>query len=1269
MAALFTVIALMAIMFLPSPFTMQRADAADPGLMKWESVQTPGSFPGRNDAGHLGRCDILNPQFPLGADSPKGSEIIDMAAGNDGKSVTVAVRTWVSDNYSGLSGRIRNVQLFSNDNGISWEKKSDNIFQVIPTIGNPNYLTALVGGSNGPKIVLRSTDGGAGWDTIFDGKGLDTDETIRFADVSPNYTARGGSRQDIGLVTCGGSNGGRWIVRSSGDYSQASVQINANGSLNQLGENTTSGIDYLAIRFSPNYQSDGSIALVYADNTSANGGATWYNIAYRDLDANTTQQFAFPFPGVEVRDPASAPGASPNWSQLNNVDLQLPSDFTGTAASLRRAYISLDAYGSGGINPDLRPKPKNDYAQDGIFRIDDATPYVLMDTSGVSDKSIYTIAYYGTYASGKLLAGERLGYPCTATVPVWFTDSPTTCPIPCWYPALKPPTGAGNPRPGTDNKVSCELSAKTGLGAAIVDWSADGSLAFAATGSLPCTVYANQTGYIGGAGRITDPDRRLWYQMQFFDCVPNDESALSISRNNGETWNQVSIIDTTIDWFNDVVASPDCTTLYLASVNRNKGIGCSEFDSVWRSTLNPYVAAPLPCIPPIGSYWERVLTRPSSGSCNVTQTDLPILRSVPSCSGGKDGPILAWAAQGATASGSSGGVMAWSPDYGDFWAPITPRYPVQDFAFESATQIYALSAGGLVQSLPYSGTSWSTNLPSYQTDLESAHTIAVVPEGKILVGAGAGASYPVAYSPDKGKNFTTGSQSIPGHGNQHVTFDVDFKDNSFIYMGDDSAGGLLGAVYRNTVPAFARWEDGNLMSHSNGCGYVFDNVTFSGLTGWPANGVPPHPVGQFGLVQAWTGNPQPALYSAHDNITTTAGTYDSAVCRTLTPRDGLPKPGIYWDCLDIYRPPATAGVKFTLEPSSLKACGCCTLDSPTTLYAIDDQSGNWLYTSATARNYDSKRLSGRFNGDLFKPPMPGYTPSRDKGLLWTYTDCLAKKAPVLKGPAEGYLVGADPVSGRNQQVDLAWEQLCLSTAYQLQVAKDKDFTRRINPAVSNAGSVDAVTGAILIETDEVNMTSPAAWLAPGALPEAGDTYWWRIRSARSATGQLAASPWSAARSFSVRPGFITASPYYGLRLLSPTNGCIGCPVQPVAFTWSPYKEATLYRFELATDTGFRQIVVGDNTTATAYQFSGGLNYSTNFFWRVRALQVNGRDMPGDWSAAFAFRTADDPTPVVPPATPPPAKETPNSDWVWAIFAIGAIVVSVLLIFIMPMPRD
>jgi len=60
-----------------------------------------------------------------------------------------------------------------------------------------------------------------------------------------------------------------------------------------------------------------------------------------------------------------------------------------------------------------------------------------------------------------------------------------------------------------------------------------------------------------------------------------DESALSLNRNNGETWNQLALIDTKISQLTDIAPAPDCSTVYLNSINHNPN--CSGFDSVWRS--------------------------------------------------------------------------------------------------------------------------------------------------------------------------------------------------------------------------------------------------------------------------------------------------------------------------------------------------------------------------------------------------------------------------------------------------------------------------------------------------------------------------------------------------------------------------------------------------------------------------------------------------------------------------------------------------------------
>ena len=373
----------------------------------------------------------------------------------------------------------------------------------------------------------------------------------------------------------------------------------------------------------------------------------------------------------------------------------------------------------------------------------------------------------------------------------------------------------------------------------------------------------------------------------------------------------------------------------------------------------------------------------------------------------------------------------------------------------------------------------------------------------------------------------------------------------------------------------------------------------------------------------------------------------------------------------MFAPLTTTGVMFTLEPTSLKYCGCCTLDTNTTLYAIDDNRGWTGTTVATTTKRQVLPGDGRYNAGLpgqnygpgyINSSAKGYTPSINQGMLWAYTDCLAKKGPILKSPADKFLVGADPVTGRNQQVDLAWEQLCLSVGYELQLAKDQNFTLKIDPSINwgngATGKIQSVTQNIILDMDSTNMTSPAAWLAPGTLPEAGAIYWWRIRSYKSATSQLAWSPWSDARSFTVKAGFIVTTPYYGVQLLAPNNGCIGCKVKPASFSWSPWKEATKYQIDIAKDPEFKQLLVTATTTTTAYEYNGTLDYSTNYFWRVKALEVNGENIPSDWSATFSFQT--EPAPA-PPAPAPAEPATPL--WVWVIIAIGAILVIVTLILI------
>ena len=114
----------------------------------------------------------------------------------------------------------------------------------------------------------------------------------------------------------------------------------------------------------------------------------------------------------------------------------------------------------------------------------------------------------------------------------------------------------------------------------------------------------------------------------------------------------------------------------------------------------------------------------------------------------------------------------------------------------------------------------------------------------------------------------------------------------------------------------------------------------------------------------------------------------------------------------------------------------------------------------------------------------------------------------------GTIVGNDPATGRNAQVDFEWQHYCYSSDYQLQIAKDPDFTI----IVLDTGAYRPASA------DSPAAYFPAGGLAPSpssltrwAQLEAGKTYYWRVRVVRAATGQFIRSPWSEVKSFTIEP--------------------------------------------------------------------------------------------------------------------------------------------------------
>lgn len=328
------------------------------------------------------------------------------------------------------------------------------------------------------------------------------------------------------------------------------------------------------------------------------------------------------------------------------------------------------------------------------------------------------------------------------------------------------------------------------------------------------------------------------------------------------------------------------------------------------------------------------------------------------------------------------------------------------------------------------------------------------------------------------------------------------------------------------------------------------------------------------------------------------------VDRTLHSLRDTPPP-LEWDDLTENLSPA---IQFTREPSALKISS----NENNTLWAIDNQQYDW---------------------------------ANQLGCLWYFVDTLAKRGPKPISPPPDGLIAIDPVTGRAGQINFTWYQLKDASIYELQLAKDADFTQQL------------ITDLAIVPYDQ---TAPAWILAPGFL-EVNHKYFWRLRASGSLQGEVIRSPYSATMSFTVGSGLAVNSPYMGPQLFSPENAC-GCPCNaPVAFSWSPLREITRYRFELSENPDMSSALVSQDVTTTSYEYSGKLKCNTNYFWRVRSEEP----FPSEWSATFSFQTGEDNTPQPPLKTEPQTGIPPFA--IASMIAIGVILFIAILVLIKTRP--
>jgi hypothetical protein len=117
-------------------------------------------------------------------------------------------------------------------------------------------------------------------------------------------------------------------------------------------------------------------------------------------------------------------------------------------------------------------------------------------------------------------------------------------------------------------------------------------------------------------------------------------------------------------------------------------------------------------------------------------------------------------------------------------------------------------------------------------------------------------------------------------------------------------------------------------------------------------------------------------------------------------------------------------------------------------------------------------------------------------------------------------------------------------------------------------------------------------------------------------------------------------------LLSPSNGSAGQSINHPSFSWKAFNDTIKYQFALSTDSGMSNMVNEAEVSANSYEYDGALNYSTYYFWRVRALEPE----LSEWSATFTFQTA---------AAPPKLPEIQSQNAMWPPILIAMVIVALV----------
>jgi hypothetical protein len=431
---------------------------------------------------------------------------------------------------------------------------------------------------------------------------------------------------------------------------------------------------------------------------------------------------------VEVKTDSTTSLNFPTWlatAPFNDAraiaGLLLPEDYNSKNTDTRVLWVWVNYYDPDSGAPTCE-----------IARVEDDSADPVGPMGQIEDGEVWltNISYKGTIAEGEAIAGvlgDGVGdwTECCEGVQVYRNSGIVNMDICCerWHKACKPPTGIA-------------------------------------------------------AMAVTYVDEDKAYAVALGGSPYYEEGAWSVTFDDGDTWNQLSLIDTEIDYLSDVAVSPDCNKTMLVSVNVADDSEYCVCDSVWLNAVN------LPEAEEYSGQWLRTwcgqlwgdnddVSGPGHGEFPWVP-ERGLLRLAPEETTG-DTVFLV--------DRMSGNVYWNDLETLACWEPIasTELDFIVDLVALDADTLFALDYSGEVAM--FDDDEWQEAVDG---EVDYGWTIAVHGD-YILVG---GQSGDVAYSADGGETFTA-LEDVTDYSGAHVTvaFDSYFDNNDTVYVALANADG------------------------------------------------------------------------------------------------------------------------------------------------------------------------------------------------------------------------------------------------------------------------------------------------------------------------------------------------------------------------------------------------------------------------------------------------------------------------------------------------